>query len=608
MYTTARTAFRELVLGLGVFAVAGFAVAMMIWVNIDYMQAVDVADRGAREELSQVDAVIEAMLDQETGLRGYVVTSDATFLRPYELGRARFDVALRRLTADAARDPPAERNEIAGLAALAETWNTSVAAPQIAAVRAGRSARGYNLPGMAQMDTFRARIGRLRQAEDGLLEARRAAEASAFNSSRTVVLLGAALAFALIVLNGGRAIGRLNVRRKLAEHNALQLKDALEHAHAADRAKIRFLSNMSHEMRTPLNGVAGMAEALTLTALAPPQQQMVDEIRVSAAALDRLIGILLTLARDDGGPAPPLAATVFRLDAAVRTCAAIYVTEARAKGLNFDIEVASEAEGEVKGDAERLGQLLGCLLSNAVKFTDAGAVRLSVGVAGPDRFAFEVADTGIGFDEATKARLFETFGQFDDSETRRYGGAGVGLALARRLAAELGGVLDAHSVPGDGSRFSFNIELSRVDGALAAANEVVAPASETALRVLIVDDHPTNRRVLELILEALGVEFVSAENGEQAIAAAGAEAFAAILMDIQMPVMDGLTATREIRRLEREGGKAATPIVIVSASCQPEHVQAGQIAGAQAHLGKPVSARALVEALNGVLAQAPKAA
>jgi signal transduction histidine kinase/CheY-like chemotaxis protein len=608
MYTTARTAFRELVLGLGVFAVAGFAVAMMIWVNIDYMQAVDAADRGAREELSQVDAVIEAMLDQETGLRGYVVTSDAAFLRPYELGRARFDVALRRLTADAARDPPAERAEIASLAALAENWNESVATPQIAAVRAGRSARSYNLPGMAQMDTFRARIGRLRQAEDGLLEARRAAEASAFNSSRMIVLLGAALAFALIVLNGGRAIGRLNARRKLAEHNALQLKDALEHARAGERAKIRFLSNMSHEMRTPLNGVAGMAEALTLTALATPQQQMVDEIRVSAAALDRLIGTLLTLARDDGGPAPPLAATVFRLDAVVRTCAAIYITEARAKGLSFDIEVASEAEGEVKGDAERLGQLLGCLLSNAVKFTEAGAVRLSVSLVGPDRYAFELADTGIGFDEATKARLFEAFGQFDDSETRRHRGAGVGLALARRLAAELGGVLDAHSVPGEGSRFTFNIQLSRIEGPLAAANEVIAPASEIALRVLIVDDHPTNRRVLELILDALGVEFVSVENGEQAIAAAGAEAFAAILMDIQMPVMDGLTATREIRRLERAAGKTATPIVIVSASCQPEHVQAGQIAGAQAHLGKPVSARALVEALNGVLAQTPKAA
>jgi len=608
MHMTARTAFRELVLGLGVFAVAGFAVAMMVWVNIDYMQSVDAADRGAREELSQVDAVIEAMIDQETGLRGYVVTRDAAFLRPYDLGRARFDVALRRLTADAARDPPAERTEIAGLAALAENWNESVATPQIAAVRAGRSPRSYNLPGMAQIDTFRARISRLRQAEDGPLVARRAAEASAFNRSRTVVLLGSALAFALTALIGSRAIWRLIARRKLAEHDALQLKDALGHARTAERAKIRFLSNMSHEMRTPLNGVAGMAEALTLTALAPPQRQMVDEIRVSAAALDRLIGTLLTLSRDDREPAPPLAATAFRLDSAVRICAASYVAEARAKGLSFGIEVASEAEGEVRGDAARLGQLLGCLLSNAVKFTDAGAVRLGVGVVGPDRYAFEVVDTGIGFDEATKSRLFEAFGQFDDSETRRHGGAGVGLALARRLATDLGGVLDAHSVPGEGSRFTFNIELSRIEGALATASEVIAPASETTLRVLIVDDHPTNRRVLELILEALGVESVSVENGEQAIAAAGAESFAAILMDIQMPVMDGLTATREIRRLEREAGKAATPIVIVSASCQPEHVQAGQIAGAQAHLGKPVSARALVEALNGVLAQTPKAA
>jgi CheY-like chemotaxis protein len=234
---------------------------------------------------------------------------------------------------------------------------------------------------------------------------------------------------------------------------------------------------------------------------------------------------------------------------------------------------------------------------------------------GEDRFAFEVADTGVGFDEARKAQLFETFSQSDDSDTRRHGGAGLGLALANRLTADLGGVLKAHSSPGAGSVFRFEIELAAADEVtaepladLAASQEAGVAPQDEPIRILIVDDHPTNRMVLELILEQVGAQWVSVEDGLQAVQAASREPFSAILMDIQMPVMDGLTATREIRRLEREARRPVTPVIIVSASCQPEHVAAGQAAGAQAHLGKPVNAKAVIDALNEVFQDHAQAA
>ncbi len=244
-------------------------------------------------------------------------------------------------------------------------------------------------------------------------------------------------------------------------------------------------------------------------------------------------------------------------------------------------------------------------------FTERGQVRVAVRRVGEARFGVEVSDTGVGFDEFMKARMFEAFSQEDDSDTRRFGGAGLGLAVARRLAAELGGTLDAHSKPGEGSVFRFEIELATAGAEVEpekAGEAAGADEAEESLCVLIVDDNAMNRKVLELILEPLGVSWLSVEDGCQAVEAARSQTFTAILMDIQMPVMDGLTATREIRRIEREADRPAVPVIIVSASCQPEHLEAGRDAGAQRHLGKPVSPQALIEALNTVVADTAQAA
>jgi signal transduction histidine kinase/FixJ family two-component response regulator len=604
MLTTNRSAFGELVIGLGAMVAAMFAVAAAVWINIGHVQAADAAAREARSELLQDAAVLEAIVDQETGLRGFLITGDAKFLQPYETGRVQFDLAMRRLEGLVADDPPELRQAAADIARQADRWSDAVAEPEIAAKRAGVDFPLGERAGKVQMDAIRADIAVLRQSETVLLAKRDDLRAKAFQSGRPALVLGAGVALLFALLIGGRSFRRLIADRREAEEAAVRLANALDRAQAAERAKTLFLSNMSHEMRTPLNGVSGMAEALNRTGLDPAQRELLSVIRNSAATLDELIGALLTLSR--GGQADELAweQAPFHLGDDLRAIVAEHRARAEAKGLGLYIAVAPKAEVRVVGDVARLKQLLTCLLSNAIKFTDRGEVRVAIQALSAHRYRFEVVDTGIGFDETRKAELFETFSQSDASATRRHGGAGLGLALARRLAADLGGQLDCHRRPDEGSVFSFDIDLIAAAAEAGAPDASVGDPSETGrLRILVVDDNPTNRKLLELMLDQFGIEWVSAEDGQQAVDATRQQAFDVILMDIQMPVMDGLAAIREIRRLEQAAMRVATPVIIVSANGQPESVQAGRAAGAQLHLTKPVCAQALVDALNEVLAE-----
>jgi signal transduction histidine kinase/ActR/RegA family two-component response regulator len=609
--------FRDLSLGLAALVGALLTLVAIVWVNIDFLEAADRNDTETREELAVCATVQDAVSDQANALGGLISTRDPRYIEPYDEGRDRLNGALIQITAFAADDPPAQRLDAASAVAAAKQWTLSFAQPWVDSVRLGHS-----FPSDAARDTAKKEVAEIHQAIDNLqasesrqLHLRDQAQAAAYRTSRIALLLGsaAALAFAILIL--GRSARQLITERRLAEETAARLAQALDQAQAGERTKTRFLANMSHEMRTPLNGVGGMTEALAHTNLDPLQRELVEAIQFSSITLDQLIGDLLSLSGDSPVERAAPALASFRLGSAVRAAAKPFEAEARDKGLGFAIEIGDCNDAMVLGDAQRLGQVLACLLSNAVKFTDQGQVRLNVQALSEGHFAFEVADSGVGFDGARKAQLFETFSQSDDSDTRRHGGAGLGLALANRLTEELGGMLEAHSSPGAGSIFRFEIELAAADDLttepsanLTAAHEAGAEPGDDPFRVLIVDDNPTNRKVLELILEQLGAQWVSVEDGLQAVQAASQQAFTAILMDIQMPVMDGLTATREIRRLEREANRAAAPIIIVSASCQPEHIAAGKAAGAQQHLGKPVSAQALVDALNAVLADEAQAA
>ena len=396
--------------------------------------------------------------------------------------------------------------------------------------------------------------------------------------------------------------------RKLGE---LAVENARAEAEAANRAKSDFLANMSHEIRTPLNGVLGVASALARTDLNDDQRQMVQIIEHSGQVLEVLLSDLLDLARIESGKLE-LRPEAFDLEGALREAASLFEAGALGKGLALNVDIDPALSGAFHGDPVRLRQIVSNLLSNAVKFTGQGAVSLSARVTGEAGgsavMRIAVADTGIGFDEATRQRLFERFEQADGSITRRFGGTGLGLAICRSLAEMMGGRLWAESTPGAGSTFILEVELARADPLATrsprpALGRTAEPESaERPLRVLLAEDHPTNRRVVELMLDGAGVDLTMVENGALAVEMFGLAEFDLILMDMQMPVMDGLNATRSIRATERAEQRARTPIYALTANAMPEHVDQTRQAGADGHLTKPLSAEALLTVLQAVAA------
>ena len=393
--------------------------------------------------------------------------------------------------------------------------------------------------------------------------------------------------------------------------DARALSDARDTAEAANRAKSEFLANMSHEIRTPLNGVMGLAQALARTDLSPGQTEMLDLIQSSGLTLQALLSDILDLARVESGRLE-LADQPFDLTRAVQEAAQLYMASAIEKGLQFFVDIDPDAAVWVQGDEVRLKQVLTNLVSNAVKFTTKGFVSLTVARSaradGVPLLRFMVEDTGVGFDAAARSRLFTRFEQADGTITRRFGGSGLGLAICRQLAEMMEGDLDCESEPGGGSAFILTIPLRA-----ATANNVVRDDDEATLdtetrrvRVLMADDHPTNRKVVELILGQTGVDLIQVEDGAQAVAAFQAQTVELVLMDLQMPVMDGLTATREIRAHEMAIGRSPVPLIMLTANALPDHVAASKAAGASRHLAKPFDAMELLS-IVAELISGPKA-
>ena len=369
----------------------------------------------------------------------------------------------------------------------------------------------------------------------------------------------------------------------------------------ANAEKSRFLANMSHELRTPLNGVIAVSETLAREQATPKGRELAELIISSGRLLERVLTDILDFSKIEAGEIK-LTRDEFAMTTLVSRIAELHRASAESKGLAFRWSVTPEADGRFAGDTVRLTQVLSNLLSNAVKFTEAGEVCLEVDAAG-GTVGFTVADTGIGFDEEVRQRLFRRFEQADASIRRRFGGTGLGLAISRSLVELMGGSIEVASEPGRGSTFSVVVPLERVAGEAAEAEEKTIDAFDiSGARVLLAEDHPTNQKVVQLVLDSVGIEPVIVENGALALEALKRERFDVVLMDMQMPELDGLAATAQLRAHEREAGLPRTPVIMLTANALDEHVKASLEAGADAHLSKPIRADALIEAILNAMA------
>jgi signal transduction histidine kinase len=388
-------------------------------------------------------------------------------------------------------------------------------------------------------------------------------------------------------------------RQLVAEKAAAEAAEA--RADAANQAKSAFLATMSHEIRTPLNGVLGMAQAMAAERLPAVQRKRLGVIRESGEALHAMLNDLLDLAKIEAGRLE-LEVIEFDLGSMVSAAGQAFSANAEARGLWLEVE-ADKGLGVRLGDPTRVRQVLHNLLSNALKFTEAGGVRI-IASADEETVAMSVVDTGIGMDEAALTRLFQPYSQADTSTTRRFGGTGLGLSICRELTALMGGEITAQSAPGQGSTFTVLLRLPRTGEALAgAADSATAPSADAGLRILVAEDNRVNQLVIQTLLSQAGIAPALVADGREAVEAWSSGDFDLVLMDVEMPQMDGPAATREIRRLEAERGRPRTPILALSANAMTHQIADYLAAGMDGHVAKPIHVEDLFARIEAVLAQ-----
>jgi signal transduction histidine kinase/HPt (histidine-containing phosphotransfer) domain-containing protein len=372
------------------------------------------------------------------------------------------------------------------------------------------------------------------------------------------------------------------------------LKNASD-SESLNLAKNAFLASMSHEMRTPMNSILGMADTLWESPLSREQMKYVETLRRHGAGLLNLINDILDLSNIESGTLQ-LRHVAFDLEEVVDQVIDFAAVKARTKGLVLLSHLEAGIPTALMGDPDRLKQVLTNLVGNAIKFTDSGEVLLTVknGTSGkPFEIEFAISDTGIGIPADKLEVIFDKFTQADNSATRAHGGAGIGLSICRGLVEAMGGTLTASSVPDKGSTLQFSVPFDLTPEAVQEGNLPAAP-----IRVLVVDDSADNRWLIQVYLKGKKYQLTAEENGQAAVNRFTMQEFDVILMDIQMPVMDGLTATQTIRGMERARGTAAIPILAVTANGSLEDMEKSANAGCNAHLVKPLSKIELTKAIE----------
>jgi len=388
-----------------------------------------------------------------------------------------------------------------------------------------------------------------------------------------------------------------------------ELVQSRRRAEEANRLKSEFLANMSHEIRTPMNGVLGMAQALKSTQLDDKQHRMLEIINQAGESLMDVINDILDLSKIEADKVE-IEEAVFDLERLMTVAGSLYALKAEEKGLGFSVDLSDAVCAPHVGDPTRVRQVLHNLISNAVKFTERGSV--SVSVERDDEsgdVVFSVRDTGMGIAPDALAHLFSPFTQADASTTRKHGGTGLGLAISKRLCTLMGGWIRAESVPGEGATFQFGLplKLSATDAPVEAqpftdaGQGTDAGSQGRVARILAAEDNKMNQEVLTALLGATGAELTMVSNGRQAVEAWRSGDFDLILMDVQMPVMDGVMATREIRALEAMDNLSHTPIVALTANAMTHQVEDYLAAGMDDHVAKPVRVEKLFAAIERAL-------
>jgi signal transduction histidine kinase/CheY-like chemotaxis protein len=522
--------------------------------------------------------VFSLVQDVETGARGFMITGQDVFLAPNIRARAQLPGELAQLHAGllhpedlgyAVRLDGLVRSKLAIAGRNVELRRSQSLEQMSANVRSAR--------GRLAMDQIRDLLATWDAHEQRELD-RRLAAANKAERELKLMLRGLAGGVLLIVTLGG--CGAVAVAR------------SRDQAAAANQAKSAFLAMMSHELRTPLNGVLGMAHALAASSLDGRQHRYVEVIESSGQSLLAILNDILDLSKIEAGRLE-IEEIPYSLTDLIDSLVALWSVPVAEKGLVLAVEFEG-IPAWVVGDPTRLRQILTNLLSNALKFTERGEIRLSVGYDADQRLSFQVTDTGAGMSPAVLARLFRDFSQGDASTGRKFGGTGLGLSISRKLCRMMGGDLEADSVEGSGSTFTGSVQAPAA-AAPAGTAEAEAQPELPQLRILAVDDNASNRAVIEALLHALGLPVTLAFDGADALNILHSTPVDLVLMDINMPVMNGLEALAAIR-----SGKAGDPGVRVIALTADAMAGAGEgyiAKGFDGHLGKPIQPAALVEVL-----------
>lgn len=454
----------------------------------------------------------------------------------------------------------------------------------------------------------------------------------------TLIIVGFGLAGSIVdqkfANNADAEAQRLRAHVEELEHTkmelesaTMQLRAAFDAAEDANRAKSEFLATMSHEIRTPMNGILGMAAVLTESSLTPQQQSNVAIIRDSGEALLGILNDILDLSKIESGGFT-LDETDFLPKDLLRSATTLWSSQAAAKGLEFVTECGSDPAYMLNADVSRIRQILHNLISNAIKFTETGRIMVrfdhSESVES-DRLTlrFAVIDTGIGLAHDQAERIFQPFVQGDGSTTRRFGGTGLGLAICRKLSMLLGGEIGVDSSPGAGSTFWFTVTARRGAAHAAATPTDTEPVGSSApekpettgtdmrpfdgARILVVDDNPINQKLTGALLTPLAAEIDFADNGRQALEAVQAARYDIVLMDVQMPEMDGLEATQAIRELP-DPAVARLPIIALTANAMRGDREKYIEAGMDDYLSKPISPDTLLATVTRYLRDRPRPA